>query len=151
MKLNNVRLKIIDPKLPENPLPYATPGSAGADLRASISDPLHLTPGSVELVGTGIAVKLNSPNHALMLLPRSGLGHRGLVLGNLVGLIDSDYTGEIKVSLWNRSAETIVVQPYDRIAQLVCVPVVQITNPIIVDEFEETERGENGFNSTGTR
>ena len=128
---------------------YATPGSAGLDLRACLDETVTLAPGETLLVPTGIAVHLADPAYAAMLLPRSGLGHKnGIVLGNLVGLIDSDYQGELKVSLWNRGQETFVVEPLARIAQMVIVPVVQASFRL-VDEFAASERGEGGFGSTG--
>jgi len=133
------------------PLPqYATDGSAGLDLRACLEAPLVLMPGQTELIPTGIAIHLSDPKLAAMILPRSGLGHKhGIVLGNLVGVIDSDYQGELMVSCWNRSNKVFTVEPGERIAQLVIVPVVQAEFEI-VSEFEMSERGEGGFGSTGT-
>ena len=127
----------------------AAPGSAGLDLRACLDEAAILQPGDTLLVPTGLAVHLSNPDYAAMLLPRSGLGHKqGIVLGNLVGLIDSDYQGELKVSLWNRGKEAFTVEPMARIAQMVIVPVVQAAFKV-VEEFAESERGEGGFGSTG--
>jgi dUTP pyrophosphatase len=129
---------------------YATPGSAGLDLRACLDAPLLLAPGAWELVPTGIAIHLADPGYAAMILPRSGLGHKhGIVLGNLVGLIDSDYQGQLMVSAWNRSSTAYTVQPMERIAQLVVVPVVQAKFNIVQD-FEASARGAGGYGSTGT-
>lgn len=128
---------------------YATSGSAGLDLRACIDTPLTLHPGATELIPTGLAVHLADPAYAAMILPRSGLGHKhGIVLGNLVGLIDSDYQGPLMISAWNRGQEAFVLQPMDRLAQLVVVPVQQIEFDI-VDEFDGSTRGTDGFGSTG--
>lgn len=128
---------------------YATPGAAGLDLRACIDLPLTLAPGDSELVPSGIAIHLDDPGLAAVVLPRSGLGARhGIVLGNLVGLIDSDYQGQVLVSVWNRSRESFTIQPMDRIAQLVVVPVVQVELHV-VQEFAASERGAGGFGSTG--
>ena len=124
--LMNIELKILDPRVSENLPKIATPGSAGADLRALLDTPLVLAPGETKLVHTGIAIHIGDPHYAAVILPRSGLGHkRGIVLGNLVGLIDSDYQGEIMVSLWNRSGTPCTIEPMERIAQLVVIPVVQ--------------------------
>lgn len=146
----SVQLKILNPKIQQENLPqYATEGSAGLDLRACIDEPLILSAGQTVLIPTGLAIHLADPNLCAMLLPRSGLGHKhGIVLGNLVGLIDSDYQGELKVSLWNRSNETFTINPMDRIAQMVIVPIVQAAFEI-VDEFHSSERGSGGFGSTG--
>lgn len=128
---------------------YATPGAAGMDLRACIEAPVRLSPGETMLVPAGIAIHLDDPGLAAMVLPRSGLGHKhGIVLGNLVGLIDSDYQGEIFVSLWNRGHEVFLLNPLDRIAQLVVVPVLQVRFNV-VEQFEESHRGAGGFGSTG--
>lgn len=128
---------------------YATSGSAGLDLRACLDAPITLEPNAWQLVGTGIAVHLADPGYAALILPRSGLGHKhGIVLGNLVGLIDSDYQGELKVSAWNRSDTAFVLQPMERLAQLVIVPVVQARFRV-VSEFPPSERGEGGYGSTG--
>ena len=146
-----VELKILDPRLGADfPLPqYATDGAAGLDLRACLDAPLTLAPGAVALIGTGFALHIADPGLAAVLLPRSGLGHRhGIVLGNLVGLIDSDYQGEVKVSCWNRGAAPFTVEPGERIAQLVLVPVVQ-ARFAVVDEFTPTARGAGGFGHTG--
>jgi dUTP pyrophosphatase len=144
-----VDVKLLDPRLHESPPEYATAGSAGLDLRACVEAPVKLNPGETVLIPTGIAVHLNDPRMAAMILPRSGLGHKhGIVLGNLVGLIDSDYQGEIMVSTWNRGKEPFVINPLDRIAQLVVVPVLQVKFNI-VDQFAASDRGEGGFGSTG--
>lgn len=145
-----VQLKIINPLI-SNQLPhYATEGSAGLDLRACIDTPITLAAGETQLIPTGIAIYLDNPNLAAMLLPRSGLGHKhGIVLGNLVGLIDSDYQGELMVSLWNRSQTEFTIQPFERIAQMVIVPVVQAQFQQ-VEQFKLSGRGEGGFGSTGT-
>ena len=128
---------------------YATHGSAGIDLRACLEAPLSLAPGATELIPTGLAIYLEDSGYAGMILPRSGLGHKhGIVLGNLVGLIDSDYQGELMISCWNLSTSTFQINPNDRIAQLVIVPVVQ-ADFLWVDEFEQTERSDRGFGSTG--
>ncbi len=148
--MHSIDVKILDPRLHETPPKYATSGSAGIDLRACIERALVLGPGKTELVPTGMAIHLGAPGLAAMVLPRSGLGHKnGIVLGNLVGLIDSDYQGQLMVSLWNRSAFPFTLQPMDRIAQLVVVPVVQV-GLNIVEEFAASERGAGGFGSTGT-
>ncbi len=146
-----LKLKILDPRLGrEFPLPaYATSGSAGLDLRACLDAPLTLAPGRAELVPTGLAIHLDDPGLAAVLLPRSGLGHKhGIVLGNLVGLIDSDYQGQVMVSVWNRGGEPFTIQPGERIAQLVVVPVVQVRLEV-VESFEESARGAGGFGSSG--
>jgi dUTP pyrophosphatase len=147
--MTTVDLKVLDARIAEQPPAYATPGSAGLDLRACIDAPLELAPGQAQLISTGISIHLGDPGLAAMILPRSGLGHKaGVVLGNLVGLIDSDYQGPLMVSCWNRSASAYTVQPLERIAQLVIVPVVQATFRR-VDEFGASGRGEGGFGSTG--
>ncbi|GHC80521.1 deoxyuridine 5'-triphosphate nucleotidohydrolase [Pseudorhodoferax aquiterrae] len=146
----NIDVKILDPRMAEQLPAYATPGSAGLDLRACLDAPLLLAPGAWELVPTGIAIHLADPGYAAMILPRSGLGHKhGIVLGNLVGLIDSDYQGQLMVSAWNRSSTAYTVQPLERIAQLVVVPVVQAKFNIVQD-FEASARGAGGYGSTGT-
>src|SRR3546814_8091848 len=128
---------------------YATAGSAGLDLRACIDAPLSLPPGATELVPTGLSIHIDDPAYAALILPRSGLGHKhGIVLGNLVGLIDSDYQGELMVSCWNRGTETFTLQPFDRLAQLVFVPVAQ-ARLVPVDAFESSQRGSGGFGHTG--
>lgn len=144
-----IDLKILDPRAAE-PLPhYATPGSAGLDLRACLDAPVTLNPGETQLIPTGLAIHLADPGYAAMILPRSGLGHKhGVVLGNLVGLIDSDYQGQLMVSVWNRGQEAFTIQPFERIAQMVIVPVVQARFRL-VQEFEESQRGAGGFGSTG--
>jgi dUTP diphosphatase len=147
--LTTLDLKILDPRLSEAMPRYATAGAAGLDLRACIDTPLVLAPGAAELVPSGIAIHLADPGLAALVLPRSGLGHKhGIVLGNLVGLIDSDYQGQVMVSVWNRSGVPFTINPLDRIAQLVVVPVVQ-TRLNVVEEFTESGRGAGGFGSTG--
>ena len=145
----NVELKILDSRL-HNMMPaYATPGSAGLDLRACIEHTQTLHPGETTLIPTGMAIHLADPNFAAMILPRSGLGHKhGIVLGNLVGLIDSDYQGQLLVSCWNRGREAFILNPLERIAQVVIVPVAQASFTV-VDDFAASERGEGGFGSTG--
>lgn len=146
----NVDLKILDARLRDNMPAYATPGSAGLDLRACIAAPLTLAPGEWQLVPTGMAIYLKDPGYAAMILPRSGLGHKhGIVLGNLVGLIDSDYQGQLMVSAWNRSPTAFTLQPMDRLAQLVIVPVVQPSFRLVEDFEAVSERGEGGYGSTG--
>ena len=145
----NIDLKILDPRLQDNPPAYATPGSAGLDLRACLDAPLTLGANAWQLIPTGMAIYLHDPGYAAMILPRSGLGHKhGIVLGNLVGLIDSDYQGQLMVSAWNRSNVPFTIEPMERIAQLVIVPVVQAQFRV-VSEFVATERGEGGYGSTG--
>ena len=149
--MKSVQLKILDKRVQSQfGLPhYVTPGSAGLDLRACIDDELTIEPQKTVLIPTGMAIYLADPHLAAYILPRSGLGHHhGIVLGNLVGLIDSDYQGEIKVSCWNRSNESFIIHPGDRIAQMVIIPVVQVQFNV-VDSFDTTERGENGFGSSG--
>jgi dUTP pyrophosphatase len=144
-----LEVKILDQRLRESLPQYATEGAAGLDLRACLDAPLLLQPGEAQLIPSGIAIHLADPGFAALVLPRSGLGHRhGIVLGNLVGLIDSDYQGQVMVSCWNRGAEAFTVQPLERIAQLVVVPVVQ-ARLAVVDEFAASERGAGGFGSTG--
>ena len=146
MKLD---VKILDERLRTQMPAYATPGSAGLDLRACLDAPLTLAPNAWQLVPTGMAIHLADPGPAALILPRSGLGHKhGIVLGNLVGLIDSDYQGQLMVSAWNRSDVAFTIEPMERIAQLVIVPVVQATFNL-VDAFVESERGEAGYGSTG--
>lgn len=148
MKLD---IQILDARLREQLPSYATPGSAGLDLRACLDQTLVLKPGdAAALVPTGLAIHLADPHYAAIILPRSGLGHKqGLVLGNLVGLIDSDYQGQLMVSAWNRGQQTITIEPLDRIAQLVIVPVMQVEFNI-VDQFTESSRGTGGYGSTGS-
>jgi len=142
-------VKILDPRLREQLPQYATPGSAGLDLRACIDSAITLAPGQTELVPTGIAIHLNDPGYAAIILPRSGLGHKhGIVLGNLVGLIDSDYQGQIFISTWNRGSTAFVLNPMERLAQLVVVPVAQVEFNV-VDDFDASARGAGGFGSTG--
>lgn len=151
MSTQKIQLKILDPRIGDSiPLPEpATAGSAGVDLRACIDEPLEIKPGQTELIPTGMAIYIEDPGLAAVILPRSGLGHKhGLVLGNLVGLIDSDYQGQLFVSCWNRGSEPFVLDPGLRMAQLVIVPVVQPAFEV-VDEFVESERGAGGFGHTG--
>jgi len=148
-----IEIKILDPRLKDASGQYAphyaTPGAAGLDLRACLELPIKLHPGETQLIPTGIAMHLADPGLAALILPRSGLGHKhGIVLGNLVGLIDSDYQGEIFISTWNRGKETFTVNPLDRLAQLVVVPVVQVEFDV-VDAFAASDRGTGGFGSTG--
>lgn len=149
--MQSVQLKILDARLGnELPLPtYATEGSAGLDLRACLDEPLEIPPGETRLISTGMAIHLANQNIAATILPRSGLGHKhGIVLGNLVGLIDSDYQGPLMISCWNRSQSAYTVQPGERVAQLVIVPVLKVAFEV-VDEFKQTDRGEGGFGSSG--
>ena len=147
--MTTIELKVLDPRIAEHLPAYATPGSAGLDLRACLKAPLQLPPGGAALIPTGLSIHIGDPGLAAMLLPRSGLGHKhGIVLGNLVGLIDSDYQGPLMVSCWNRGSEAFTVQPLERIAQMVIVPVVQAAFRR-VDSFAASERGEGGFGSTG--
>ncbi len=144
-----IDVKILDPRLSGNLPEYATPGSAGLDLRACLLEPMTLQPNAWQLVPTGIAIYLADPGFAALILPRSGLGHKhGIVLGNLVGLIDSDYQGQLMVSAWNRSSTAFTIEPMERIAQLVIVPVVQAQFNV-VSEFPASQRGEGGYGSTG--
>jgi dUTP pyrophosphatase len=144
-----IDVKVLDQRLRHHLPAYATPGSAGLDLRACIEHVLTLHPGETELIPTGMAIHIADPGYAALILPRSGLGHKhGIVLGNLVGLIDSDYQGQLFVSCWNRSREVFMLNPMERIAQLVIVPVQQATFNV-VDEFNQSHRGEGGFGSTG--
>lgn len=147
--MKSLDVKILDPRLRGSLPQYATSGAAGLDLRACIETPLTLAPGAAELVPSGMAIHLGDPGLAAMVLPRSGLGHKhGIVLGNLVGLIDSDYQGQLMVSVWNRGSAAFTIQPMDRIAQLVVVPVVQVKLNV-VEDFIESVRGAGGFGSTG--
>jgi dUTP pyrophosphatase len=149
--MNKIQLKILDPRIGKDlPIPaYATPGSAGLDLRALLDGPLTLAPGETSLIRTGIAIHIGDSGLAAVILPRSGLGHKhGIVLGNLVGLIDSDYQGELMVSCWNRGAKAFTVEPGERIAQLVLVPVVRADFELVA-EFATSDRGEGGFGHTG--
>jgi dUTP pyrophosphatase len=149
--MQKIQLQILDPRIGDDiPLPtYATGGSAGMDMRACLDEPLTIHPGETHLIPTGIAIHISDPNLAAVLLPRSGLGHKhGIVLGNLTGLIDSDYQGQVFVSCWNRGNDTFTVNPGERIAQMVFVPVVQAEFDI-VESFEDSDRGEGGFGHTG--
>lgn len=147
--MKKIDVKILDPRMKELLPAYGTVGSAGLDLRAAIHEPLRIAPGSTHLVPTGLAIHIGDPAYAAMILPRSGMGHKhGIVLGNLVGLIDSDYQGELMISTWNRSETEFTLQPMDRLAQLLIVPVLQVELNV-VDEFGASQRGVGGFGSTG--
>ena len=147
--MTTIAVKVLDERMADQLPAYATPGSAGLDLRACLDKPMHLEPGQAALIPTGLAIYIGDPGLAAMLLPRSGLGHKhGIVLGNLVGLIDSDYQGPLMVSCWNRGSAAYTVQPLERIAQMVIVPVVQARFER-VDSFEDSARGGRGFGSTG--
>jgi len=147
-----VDIKILDPRMQDQLPQYATPGSAGLDLRACLDEPLTLAPNAWQLVPTGLAIHLRDPGYAAMILPRSGLGHKhGIVLGNLVGLIDSDYQGQLMVSAWNRSDTAFVLQPMERLAQMVIVPVLQAQFNVVQEFGEVSERGTGGYGSTGTK
>ena len=147
--MRRLDIKVLDPRIRDRLPAYATAGSAGLDLRACVEAPIVLKPGDAALVPTGIAIHLDDPGLAAVIIPRSGLGHKhGIVLGNLVGLIDSDYQGQLMVSCWNRGREAFEVKPLERIAQLVIVPVVQVELNV-VESFEESTRGAGGFGSTG--
>ncbi|SDV49381.1 dUTP diphosphatase [Chitinasiproducens palmae] len=144
-----IDIKVLDARMREQLPRYATSGSAGLDLRACLDAPLDLEPGQTELVPTGLAIHLDDPGYAALILPRSGLGHKhGIVLGNLVGLIDSDYQGQLMISTWNRGQQAFRIEPFERLAQLVIVPVVQ-AHFNLVDEFSDSTRGTGGFGSTG--
>lgn len=147
--MKNVDLKILDSRVKDQLPSYATSGSAGLDLRACIDETLTIAPGETHLIPTGVAIHIADSNYAAMILPRSGLGHKhGIVLGNLVGLVDSDYQGQIFISCWNRGQETFALNPMERIAQLVVMPVTQV-NFNVVDDFRQSRRGKDGFGSTG--
>lgn len=149
MPTPKLQVKVLDPRAQDNLPSYATSGSAGMDLRALLDEPLEILPNTTHLVGTGLAVYIEDPKLAGLILPRSGLGHKhGLVLGNLVGLIDSDYQGELMISVWNRSQTSYTLQPNERLAQYVLVPVVQ-AEFVQVDEFTASQRGTGGFGSSG--
>jgi len=149
--MKQLDIKILNPRIKEQLPEYSTPGSAGLDLRACIEESMVIAPGETKLIATGIAINIQNPEYAALILPRSGLGHKhGIVLGNLVGLIDSDYQGELMVSVWNRGSTSFELNPFERIAQLVIVPVAQVAFNI-VDEFESSSRGDGGFGSTGTK
>ena len=146
-----LEVRVLDERVRAQMPAYATPGSAGLDLRACLDASLTLEPGETRLIPTGLAIHLADPGYAAMILPRSGLGHKhGIVLGNLVGLIDSDYQGQLMVSCWNRGSAAFTIEPMERIAQLVIVPVVQ-AELVVVDAFTASERGAGGFGSTGQR
>jgi dUTP pyrophosphatase len=144
-----IDLKVLDPRMAEHLPSYATAGSAGLDLRACLDHPVTLEPGQTQLIPTGLAIHIAQPDLAALILPRSGLGHKhGIVLGNLVGLIDSDYQGQLMVSCWNRGHTTFTIEPMERIAQLVLVPVVQARFNVVAS-FDQSARGDGGFGSTG--
>lgn len=147
--MKTINVKILDPRMRAQMPGYATPGSAGLDLRACLDAPLTIQPGATHLIPTGLAIHIADPQYAAMILPRSGLGHKhGIVLGNLVGLIDSDYQGQLMVSTWNRGATAFTLAPMERLAQLVIVPVLQVAFNV-VEDFPSSERGADGFGSTG--
>ncbi len=147
--MKTIDLKILDPRMKDQLPAYGTPGSAGLDLRACIDEAITIQPGETVLIPTGLAIHIGDPGYAAMILPRSGMGHKnGIVLGNLVGLIDSDYQGQLMVSTWNRGQNAFTLNPMERLAQLIIVPVLQVDFNI-VEEFGESERGEGGFGSTG--
>ena len=147
--MKKLDVKILDPRIKDLLPAYGTAGSAGLDLRAALREPLTIAPGSTHLIPTGLAIHIGDPAYAAMILPRSGLGHKhGIVLGNLVGLIDSDYQGELMISTWNRGQTEFVMQPMERLAQLVIVPVLQVELNV-VEDFDASDRGAGGFGSTG--
>ena len=147
--MKTIDVKILDPRMKDQLPAYATPGSAGLDLRACIDAPIIIEAGATVLIPTGLAIHVSDPGYAAMILPRSGMGHKnGIVLGNLVGLIDSDYQGQLMISTWNRSQSAFTLQPLERLAQLVIVPVLQVAFNI-VDAFDASDRGAGGFGSTG--
>ena len=147
--MKKIAVKILDPRMQDQLPAYATPGSAGLDLRACIDAPVTIQPGQTILIPTGLAIHLADPNYAAMILPRSGMGHKhGIVLGNLVGLIDSDYQGQLMISTWNRGHTEFTLQPMERLAQLIIVPVLQVGFEV-VEEFSDSDRGAGGFGSTG--
>ena len=150
--MNNLQIRILDPRIGQEwPLPhYASADAAGMDLRACLDAPLQLAPGQAELVSAGFAMHIGDPQVTALLLPRSGLGHRGLVLGNLVGLIDADYQGPLSISLWNRGTVEIVIEPGERVAQMILVPIIR-PDITVVDSFTASQRGVAGFGSTGRR
>lgn len=147
--MKTIDVKILDPRMKEQLPRYATEGSAGLDLRACIDEPLVIEPGTTHLIPTGLAIHIADPRYAAMILPRSGMGHKhGIVLGNLVGLIDSDYQGQLMISTWNRGQTSFSLNPMERLAQLVIVPVLQVAFNL-VEEFDVSDRGAGGFGSTG--
>lgn len=148
--MQTIDIKILDPRMKDHLPAYATAGSAGLDLRACLDAPLTIRPGATHLIATGLAIHIADPGYAALILPRSGLGHKhGIVLGNLVGLIDSDYQGQLMVSTWNRGQTAFTLEPMERLAQLVVVPTMRI-GLNVVEEFADSERGSGGFGSTGT-
>lgn len=148
--MKTIDVKILDPRLENNLPSYATRGSAGLDLRACLDTPLDLAPGQTVLVPTGLSIHIADPNYAAMILPRSGMGHKnGIVLGNLVGLIDSDYQGPLMISAWNRGEKTFRLEPMERLAQLIIVPVIQAAFRVVQEFGETSDRGAGGFGSTG--
>ncbi len=148
--MQTIDIKILDPRMKDHLPAYATAGSAGLDLRACLDAPLTIQPGATHLIATGLAIHIADPGYAALILPRSGLGHKhGIVLGNLVGLIDSDYQGQLMVSTWNRGRTAFTLEPMERLAQLVVVPTMRI-GLNVVEEFADSERGSGGFGSTGT-
>jgi dUTP pyrophosphatase len=147
--MKSIDVKILDPRMQDQLPAYATPGSAGLDLRACLDAPITIEPGQTVLVPTGLAIHIGDPGYAAMILPRSGMGHKnGIVLGNLVGLIDSDYQGQLMVSTWNRGQQSFTLNPMERLAQLIVVPVLQVGFNVVA-EFGDSARGEGGFGSTG--
>jgi dUTP pyrophosphatase len=147
--MQKLQVKILDERMRDQLPAYATSGSAGLDLRACMDTEMQIEPGTTHLIPTGLSIYIGDPGYAAMILPRSGLGHKnGIVLGNLTGLIDSDYQGPLMVSMWNRGQQSFVLKPFERIAQLIVVPVVQVALQV-VEEFEQSERGAGGFGSTG--
>ncbi|MFZ9723871.1 MAG: dUTP diphosphatase [Burkholderiaceae bacterium] len=148
--MTSVKLKVLDERIRDSLPAYATAGSAGFDLRAVLDGPLQLEPGQTELISTGLSLYIENPGFAGLILPRSGLGHKhGIVLGNLVGLIDSDYQGPLMVSVWNRGNSAFTINPMERLAQLVIVPVAQVQFDLVDSSFEATQRAQGGFGSTG--
>lgn len=147
--MKSIDVKILDPRMKDQMPAYATPGSAGLDLRACLDEPVTINPGETHLIPTGLAIHIGDPAYAAMILPRSGMGHKhGIVLGNLVGLIDSDYQGQLMISTWNRGHTAFTLNPMERLAQLIIVPVLQVAFNV-VDDFDSSERGTGGFGSTG--
>lgn len=147
----NVRIKVLDERLRDQLPQYATPASAGMDLRACLSEPTTLAPGEVQLISTGLSILINDPGFMATLVPRSGLGHKhGIVLGNLIGIIDADYTGPVMLSVWNRGSAPYTIQPLDRIAQMIVIPIARVAWEVVEDFSTASARGEGGFGSTGS-